>query len=190
MTCARISLATCAILLACAARRVKRIACVRYSSCVSRFIVCRVACCALSCWLCCAVLWYGDALRWLCGAVCCAWSCGYLSLFVLLCVALRGVVLCGGGGAAVVLSCLLVYCLRRQLCASCSATCCYCPTAFTGCRLSSCRIPSVAVPRSLVSAAPRSLCVSSDTYHYSHFHNYLLISVTYNLSDNGIYPMQ
>lgn len=82
MTCARISLATCAILLACAARRVKRIACVRCSSCVSRFIVCRVACCALSCWLCCAVLSYGDALRWLCGAACCAWSGGYLSLFV------------------------------------------------------------------------------------------------------------
>lgn len=54
-----------------------------------------------------------------------------------------------------------------------------CPTAFTVCRLSSCRIPSVDVPRSLVSAAPRSLCVSSDTYHYSSFHNYLLISVTY-----------
>lgn len=82
MTCARISLATCAILLACAARRVKRIACVRYSSCMSRFIVCRVACCALSCWLCCVVLSYGDALRWLCCAACCAWSVGYLSLFV------------------------------------------------------------------------------------------------------------
>lgn len=71
IACARISLATRAILLACAARRVKRIACAWYSSC-----------CALSCWLCCAVLSYGDALRWLCGAVCCAWSCGYLSLFV------------------------------------------------------------------------------------------------------------
>ncbi len=54
-----------------------------------------------------------------------------------------------------------------------------CPTAFTVCRLSSCRIPSVDVPRSLVSAAPRSLCVSSDTYHYRHFHNYLMITVTY-----------
>lgn len=116
MTCARISLATCAILLACAARRVKRIACVRYSSCVSRFIVCRVACCALSCWLCCAVLSYGDALRWLRGAVCCAWSCGYLSLFVVR----RGAV--WWRWCCVVLSCLLVYCLRRQLCASCSAT--------------------------------------------------------------------
>ena len=82
MTCARISLATCAILLACAARRVKRIACAWYSSCASRFIVCRVACCALSCWLCCAVLSYGDALRWLCGAACCAWSGGYLSLLL------------------------------------------------------------------------------------------------------------
>lgn len=153
----------------------------RYSSCMSRFIVCRVACCPMGT-LCagCAVLWAAlgragiclfcsQALRrgavWWRGAAWCCPVCRFAPL-------------------------VLVYCLRRQLCASCSATCCYCPTAFTGCRLSSCRIPSVAVPRSLVSAAPRSLCVSSDTYHYSSFHNYLMITVTYNLSDNGIYPMQ
>lgn len=114
IACARISLATCAILLACAARRVKRIACVRYSSCMSRFIVCRVACCA--------VLSYGDALRWLCGAVGCAWSGGYLSLFVVR----RGAVWWSGAAWCCPVCrfapLVLVYCLRLQLCASCSAT--------------------------------------------------------------------
>ncbi len=71
--------------------------------------------------------------------------------------------------------CLLCYC---QLWHAVTVSLSTCPTAFTGRRLSSCRIPSVAVPR--------SLCVSSDTYHYSSFHNYLMITVTYNLSDNGI----
>lgn len=131
IACARISLATCAILLACAARRVKRIACVRYSSCVSRFIVCRVACCALSCWLCCAVLSYGDALRWLCGAACCARSGGYLSLllaclFCLRCSAPCGAVWCRGAGllsAPPALRVMLCYCVT-------------CHAAFTGFRLS------------------------------------------------------
>lgn len=162
----------------------------RYSSCMSRFIVCRVACCALSCWLCCAVLSYGDALRWLCCAACCARSGGYLSL-LLASSAPCGAVWCSGG-AAVVLSCLSLCSIGAGLLSAPPALrvmlcyCVTCPTAFTGCRLSSCRIPSVAVPRSLVSAAPRSLCVSSDTYHYSSFHNYLMITVTYNLSDIGI----
>lgn len=149
------------------------------------------------CWLCCAVLSYGDALRWLCGAACCPWSGGYLSLFVVLSLLPAG---CGAvwwrwccRGA--VLSVALLHWCWSTVCASSSArhallVSVYCPAAFTGCRLSSCRIPSVAVPRSLVSAAPRSLCVSSDTYHYSSFHNYLMITVTYNLSDNGVYPMQ
>ncbi len=64
--------------------------------------------------------------------------------------------------------CLLCYC---QLWHAVTVSLSTCPTAFTVCRLSSCRIPSVdvprslvsAAPRSLVSAAPRSLCVSSDT---------------------------
>ncbi|SQO97955.1 Uncharacterised protein [Escherichia coli] len=56
--------------------------------------------------------------------------------------------------------CLLCYC---QLWHAVTVSLSTCPTAFTVCRLSSCRIPSVDVPRSLVSAAPRSLCVSSDT---------------------------
>lgn len=200
MTCARISLATCAILLACAARRVKRIACVRYcfaygsSSCVSRFIVCRVACCALSCWLCCAVLSYGDALRWLCCAVVAVRSCGYLSLLLASsapCGAVWWRWCCRGA----VLSVALLHWCWSTVCASSSAR-----HALLLCHLSCCLhwLPPVSptvchpssVRRSLVSAAPRSLCVSSDTYHYSSFHNYLMITVTYNLSDIGVYPMQ
>ncbi|QQM15444.1 hypothetical protein [Kosakonia virus Kc261] len=105
--------------------------------------------------------------------------------------ALRGVVLCGGGGAAVVLSCLLVYCLRLpalrvMLCYLLLLS--YCLHVLPSVSPTVCHPSSVR--RSLVSAAPRSLCVSSDTYHYSSFHNYLMITVTYNLSDNGIYPMQ
>lgn len=128
MTCARISLATCAILLACAARRVKRIACVRYSSCMSRFTI-AVRCCPAGC-ACCPM----GTLCAGCAVLCAALSRAGICLFCLL----AGVLVCSGvrRGAAVLLSGLLVYCLRLQLCASCSATCCYCPTAFTVCRLS------------------------------------------------------
>nr|DAV14598.1 MAG TPA: hypothetical protein [Bacteriophage sp.] len=80
---------------------------------------------------------------------------------------------------------LTAYCATASYGTPSRSTVCYCPTAFTVCRLSSCRIPSVDVPRSLVSAAPRSLCVSSDTYHYRCFHNYLLISVTYIFNFKG-----
>ncbi|WXX18572.1 hypothetical protein ROV85_22 [Pantoea phage ROV85] len=82
----------------------------------------------LSCWL--AGAGTLDALRWLRAAVGCAWSCGYLSLFVLL----RGsvVMLCAAWCCLVCWSTVCAF----QLCASCSATCCYCPTAVTFCRLS------------------------------------------------------
>lgn len=75
-----------------------------------------------------AVLSYGDALRWLCCAVGCARSRGYLSLLLVCLFCLLAVVLCGGGGAAWCCPVcrfaplVLVYCLRLQLCASYSAT--------------------------------------------------------------------
>lgn len=130
MTCARISLATCAILLACAARRVKRIACVRYcfaygnSSCVLR-IASRVAFHRLPCGVLCAVRCC--PMGTLCAGCAVLWerSGGYLSLLLVCLFCLRCSAPCGAvwcRGVAVVLSCLLVYCLRLQLCASCSAT--------------------------------------------------------------------
>lgn len=150
----------------------------------------------LSCWLgyrcwCGAVLWGRSALA--------AWCC-VRRVVVRVSVSFRGAVsfacwlvcwcvaVCG-----VVLPSCCVVCLVcwSTVCASSSARhallllllsyCLHClPSASpTVCHPSSVR-------RSLESAAPRSLCVSSDTYHYRCFHNYLMITVTYNLLDNGI----
>lgn len=88
-----------------------------------------------------------------------------------------------------VLSCLLVYSLRRQLCASCSAT----ATTVLPVVLRS--LSAVCHPvgfhpltfraRLFRLRRARSAYLAI-LYHYSYFHNYLMISVTYNLSDNGI----
>lgn len=157
--------------LACAARRVKRIACVRYSSCMSRFTI-AVRCCPAG-WLCACCVGY----RWRCGAVllgtlcagcvvlCAARGRAGICLFSSCCV----VLVCSGvrRGAAVLLcgvSGLLVYCLRLPalrvlLCYLLLLS--YCLHVLPSVSPTVCHPSSVR--RSLVSAAPRSLCVSSDT---------------------------
>lgn len=73
-----------------------------------------------------------------------------------------------------------------QLCASCSATCCYCPTAFTVYRLSvlrsAIRHPFGARLFRLRRARSAYLAI---LYHYRHFHNYLMITVTYIFNFKG-----
>ena len=168
----------------------------RYSSCVSRFITRRVV---LSCWL---------AVCLLCGlsvaVVCCPMGtlCAGRAVLCaargragicLFCwsVSFRGAVWCW---CVAVCGVVLPWCCPvcwSTVCASSSArhalTCCYCPTAFTFCRLSvlrsAIRHPFGARLFRLRRARSAYLAI---LYHYRHFHNYLMITVTYNLSDNGI----
>ncbi|WP_131701632.1 hypothetical protein [Enterobacter bugandensis] len=143
----------------------------RCSSCMSRFITRRVV---LSCWLAVCLL-CGLSVAVVCcpmGTLCagCAVLCAALSragicLFSWCCV----VLVCSGvrRGAAVLLcgvSCLLVYCLRLpalrvMLCYLLLLS--YCLHVLPSVSPTVCHPSSVR--RSLVSAAPRSLCVSSDT---------------------------
>lgn len=179
IACARFSLATCAIIArvrgaskglpACGIARACRVS----SSAVWRAVRCPAGCAVRCCPM--GTLCAG------CAVLCAARGRAGICLF-----SWRGVVLCGGGGAA--WCCPVCW---STVCASSSARHALLPAVTVLLRsLSAVCHPVGFHPLTFRARLFRLRRARSAylaiLYHYRHFHNYLLISVTYNLSDNGI----